>query len=122
GLSIDGNARVSLPAQPTGGGSVRVRVGTLSVPNGILDLGNNNMIVTAPGSIGSWDGAAYTGVTGLLASGRNGGAPGAGNWGGNGIVTSQSNATSGNFTTLAVATAQQVKSLANPGDTAVWAG
>src|SRR5207247_2807754 len=38
------------------------------------------------------------------------------------IVTSQSDAAAGNFTTLGVATAQQVKGLANPTDTTLFAG
>src|SRR5213079_376385 len=50
-------------------------------------------------------GSAYTGITGLVASGRNGNALPL--WDGSGIVTSQSSATSGNFTSIAVATAQQ---------------
>src|SRR5207253_7969409 len=67
-------------------------------------------------------GSSYTGVTGLIQSGRNGGAPAAGNWGGSGIVTSQTDATTSNYTSIGVATAQQVKNLANPGDTATWSG
>jgi hypothetical protein len=53
-------------------------------------------------------------VSGLIQSGRNGG-----NWSGGGIVTSS--ATTG-LTSIGVGTAQQVKGLANPGATAVWAG
>src|SRR5207247_10781370 len=48
---------------------------------------------------------------------RNGGG-----WGGaTGIVTSQTNATTGNFTTIGVATGAQVKGVASTA-TAVWAG
>ena len=54
----------------------------------------------------------------MIQSGRNGGG-----WTGTtGIVTTQSQATSGDFTSIGVASGQQVKGLANPADTAVWAG
>jgi hypothetical protein len=56
-------------------------------------------------------------MSGLIRSGRNGGG-----WGGGGIVTSESNATSGNFTSIGIATAQQVKSLASATATSIWAG
>src|SRR6185503_17777449 len=55
-------------------------------------------------------------VTPLIASGRNGGG-----WGGSGIVTSQTQALSGNFTSIGVATAAQVKGIL-PAQTATWAG
>src|SRR5207247_640935 len=50
------------------------------------------------------------------ASGRNGGG-----WGGSGIVTSQSDATSGSFTSIGIATGSQVKGITSSA-TAVWAG
>jgi subtilisin-like proprotein convertase family protein len=59
-----------------------------------VDLANNRLIVRA-GTVGSWNGSAYTGITGLVRSGRNGGS-----WNGPGIITS---AASGNLTTLGVA-------------------
>ena len=83
--------------------------------NGRLDLTDNKLITGSP--VGTLNGSTYTGVTGLIQSGRNGGG-----WGGHGIVTSQSSATTGNFTSIGIATAQQVKGLASPGDTAVFAG
>ena len=83
---------------------------------GRLDLADNKLIVTG-GSIGSWNGSAYTGVSGLIQSGRNGGG-----WLGSGIVTSQTQATSGSVTSIGVASAQQVKGLSASTDTAVWAG
>jgi hypothetical protein len=47
----------------------------------------------------------------------------AGNWSGAaGIVTSQTDATTGSLTSIGVATAQQVKGLAGISATAVWAG
>jgi hypothetical protein len=63
----------------------------------------------------------YTGVTGFIQSGRNGNT--APLWDGTtGIVTSQTSATGGNFTSIGVATAQQAKSLATASDTVVWGG
>src|SRR5439155_16367704 len=68
------------------------------------------------GTLGS--GNTYTGVTGLIQSGRNNGT-----WTGPGIITSQSTAAAGNFTTLGVATAGQVKGIPfSSTATAVWAG
>jgi len=58
---------------------------------------------------------SVTGITGLIQTGRNGGA-----WNGtSGIITTSA---SGNITTLGVATAQQAKQLANPTDTTVFDG
>jgi hypothetical protein len=79
-------------------GSRVLTIKSLSVGGGgKLDLGDNKMIVDYSGAspIGSWTGSAYDGITGLIQSGRNGGA-----WNGNGIITS---AASGDFTTLGVA-------------------
>src|SRR5258705_132734 len=52
----------------------------------------------------------------LIQRGRNGGG-----WGGRGIVTSQSSATSSNFTSIGIATGSQVKGIAASA-TAIWAG
>jgi hypothetical protein len=97
-----------------------VRVGALSISTAAgtkLDLGDNKLIAVN-GNVGTFGTSnTYDGLTGLIARGRNGGG-----WGGTGIVTSQSNATSGNFTSIGIATAQQVKSLATASDTAVWGG
>src|SRR6185295_5412934 len=71
-----------------------------------LDLKNNHLIArsTPVGTLGS--GNTYTGMSGMIQAGRNGGA-----WNGSGIVTSQSDALMGNLTSIGVATAQQVKGL-----------
>jgi autotransporter-associated beta strand protein len=83
--------------------------------SGKLDLQNNKLITAA--NAGSWNGANYTGVTGLIQLGR-----GTGTWNGStGIITSQSQATTSNLTTIGVATAAQVKGIANTA-TAVFAG
>src|SRR5207248_906363 len=86
-----------------------------AVTSARLDLNDNHLITTSPvgNTIG---GGAYDGVSGLIQSGRNGGG-----WGGSGVVTTQSNATSSNFTGIGVATGSQVKGIA-AGATSVWAG
>jgi hypothetical protein len=83
-----------------------------------VDIGSGKIISSA--AVGTWTGAGYTGMTGLIYSGRNGGV-GPGNWGGPGIVTSQTAATTGNFTSIGIATAAQAKGIAATA-TAVWAG
>jgi len=94
-------------------------VTSLSVaPGAVLDLTSNKLITaSAVGMLGS--GNTYTGVTGLIQSGRNGGA--SGKWTGSGIVTSQTLATSGNLTGIGVATAAQAKDITAT-QTALWAG
>jgi hypothetical protein len=85
-----------------GGGTTRVDTLTV-MPDGKLDL-NDQKLITHD-AVGSWNGSAYTGVTGLLAKGANGG-----DWSGTtGIVTTQSGASGGNtLTGLAVARADDV--------------
>ncbi len=86
---------------------------------GKVDLSNNDMVVDYTGGsvLGSWNGSAYTGVTGNIASGRNGGS-----WNGSGLVTSQSSAIAPNIlTTLGVAEASATLALA-PGQTTLWNG
>ncbi len=61
---------------------------------GRVNIADNKMILTAQ-SVGSWNGSAYTGVTGLIASGYG---PNQ-DFSGSGIVTTQSNATGGNTLT-----------------------
>ena len=88
----------------TGGGSNRViKTASVSVTgSGKLDLKDNKAIITST-PIGTWNGSAYTGITGEIQTGR-----GNGSWNGvGGIVTSMSDATSGMLTTLAVATADE---------------
>jgi hypothetical protein len=79
-----------------------------------INLNDNKLITTSP--VGSFSGGVYSGVTGMIVSGRNGGG-----WNGSGIMTSFPDAVAG-LTSLGIATAQEAKSLANPGDTAVFAG
>jgi fibronectin-binding autotransporter adhesin len=111
-LSVTGGS-LAIAANGTAAG-VSV-VNSTAVTGAQLDLSNNHLIDKSTG-VGSWGGASYSGLTGLIASGRNGGG-----WAGNGIVTSQTQATTSNITTLGIATAAQVKGIAAT-DTAVWAG
>ncbi len=69
-------------------------------------------------STGSWNGSAYTGITGMIATGRNGGT-----WdGATGIVTSMSAAQSPNpLTTIGIATTFDALGLTG-GQTAMWNG
>jgi hypothetical protein len=116
-LSVSGSGGVQIA--PDGSPTGTSKIAVLSISGGAVDLTNNQLIVGG-NSTGTWDGSAYTGVTGLIASGRNG-APAAGNWGGSGIITSQSDATSGNLTSLGVAQASQVLGISATA-TAVWHG
>jgi hypothetical protein len=80
-LSIAGAAHLD------GDGSTFIVTGALSI-NGVgqLDLGTGNLLINyaaaATSPIGGWNGSAYTGITGMLASGYHNGA-----WNGPGIVT-----------------------------------
>jgi hypothetical protein len=99
-------------------GTLVADVASLTITTGSLDLTNNKLILTAS-PVGSWNGSAYTDVTGQIASGRNGGPLPL--WDGSGIVTSQSNATGGNFTSIGVARASDVRP-ATATATTLWAG
>jgi hypothetical protein len=83
------------------GGDTSV-VTSLSIAGGASPLGRwdlqDNKLIVRSGNLGSWSGSAYTGITGLVQSGQNGGA-----WNGNGIFTSRPDALT-LLTTLAVAT------------------
>jgi hypothetical protein len=108
-LSVASTGSASLAA----GNNKTLRADSLSV-SGRLDLRDNRLIT--PAAVGSWNGSNYTGVTGLVKSGRNGGG-----WGGNGIVTSQTDATGGNYTSIGVAQASDVRP-ATATATALWNG
>ncbi len=86
---------------------------------GKLDLRNNSFVVrSAIRDAGAWNGSAYDGLTGLIASGR--GAVGA--WNGSGIVTTMSDAVDPNsLTSLGVARAGDALLLAD-GETSAWRG
>jgi hypothetical protein len=115
-----GNAQINgiVNIRPNGGAAGVSRLATLAVgPSGKLDLANNSLVLNNGTGPGTWNGSNYTGVSGMIRSGRNGGG-----WDGNaGIVTSQTSATTSNFTSLGIATAAQAKTIASTA-TAVWAG
>ncbi|HYO10710.1 MAG TPA: glycosyl hydrolase family 18 protein, partial [Tepidisphaeraceae bacterium] len=78
-LSVAGGATAILGATQ--------KIGGLSIDGGgTLDLKDKDLIIDHPAGgaspLGSWNGSAYTGVTGMVQSGRAGGA-----WTGSGIVT-----------------------------------
>ncbi|HYO08783.1 MAG TPA: hypothetical protein VER17_07400 [Tepidisphaeraceae bacterium] len=84
-----------------------------------LDLGDTDLLLdySGPSPRGSWDGSAYTGVAGAIATGRNGGA-----WNGGGIVTTRPAAIAASrLTTLGIAEASDVFGLAGA-RTALWNG
>jgi hypothetical protein len=82
-----------------------------------LDLRDHDLVIHYAGAspIGSWNGSAYTGITGMIQSGRNGGA-----WDGSGIVTSMSAAADG-LTGIGVAEASDLLGI-SAGQTATWNG
>ena len=112
--TVTGNVTVASGARLTIRNGTPKLGGVSALGTGKLDLTNNKLILTdAP--IGSWNGSAYDGVSGLIASGYHFGA-----WDGPGIMTSMPDASAG-LTTLAVATGQQVRGL-GASDTDTWAG
>ncbi len=92
-LSIVSGANADMSAN---GSRVLVTSGLTIVGSAQLNLRDNDMIVkyTASSPLGTWNGTAYTGITGLLASGNNNGA-----WNGAGIATTSAG---GDLTGLAV--------------------
>jgi choice-of-anchor B domain-containing protein len=93
-------------ADLTAGGTFKVASGAFAAsarfnsvdipPGGKLDVSDGAVII-ASGGVGTWDGvSSYTGVTGMVQRGRNGG-----DWSGSGIVTSAA----GSTTSLGVASA-----------------
>jgi hypothetical protein len=113
-LNANGNVTIR-PNGTTGGAGGVSNINNLTLgPSVRFDIGNNKLVTK--NGVGSAVAGTYNGVSGLIQSGRNGGG-----WGGNGIVTSQSTATTSNVTSIGVATASQVKSIAS-GATATWAG
>ena len=118
GINLVGGGKM-IVSPATGGARKFLHAGTLSidtVTGSKIDLASNAMIASAA-STGSWNGSAYTGVAGLIATGRNGGA-----WTGGGIVTSQTAAKSPNtLTTLGVAASSDALGI-TAGQTATWFG
>jgi hypothetical protein len=105
GLTVnDGTLRIAADGSAAGVS----KVGFLTLgPTARLDLNDNKLIVA---------GDQVAALTPRIAAGRNGG-----NWSGNGIVTSQSAATSTTLTSIGIATAADVRSIASTATT-LWAG
>jgi len=109
-------------AQMTSGGGGHVLVVSSlfidTANKALLDLTDQDMIINYTGGspIGSWNGSAYTGITGLLQSAYNFGA-----WDGStGIRTSMADAASG-LTTLAIGEASDALFISGT-ETALWNG
>ena len=99
-LTVNGTVTINPDASPAGTSKL---VALTINSGGQVDLSNTHLIVTT-GSVGTWTGSDYTGIAGLIKSGRNNA-----NWNGSGLVTSQSLASSAqHLTTLAVAQASDV--------------
>ena len=99
----------------TGAGAT-INTGTLGIAGGQLDVANNAMIVRS-GSLGGATGGVYSGISGYVQAGRNGGA-----WNGNGIITSQSTAHgAAALTTIAVAAASDALGISGA-QTKIWQG
>jgi autotransporter-associated beta strand protein len=93
---------------PNGAAPGTSLLNTLTIDAGAkFDLTDNKLIVT---------GGNVAALTALITAGRNGGG-----WGGSGIVTSQTAATSGNFTSIGVARASDVRPNTAT-ETTIWAG
>jgi T5SS/PEP-CTERM-associated repeat protein/autotransporter-associated beta strand protein len=96
-VSVSSGATLELAA----GGGALVKTDTLTIlGTGKANVQDNKLVVRAT-PFGSWNGSNYTGLTGLIQSGHNGGA-----WNGPGIITGMPAALS-SLTTLGIATASQ---------------
>jgi len=108
GLALTGGATLSVTAN----GNRVLRTANLSIGGtSTLNLNDNDLILDYSGGVaaspvGSWNGASYTGVSGLVARGYT-----YGDWsGGDGLVTTMPQARAG-VTTLAVADAARLLGL-----------
>ncbi|MEO6435564.1 MAG: phosphodiester glycosidase family protein [Tepidisphaeraceae bacterium] len=114
-LALNGTATATLGA----GGDKTIKTRSLAIASGAkLNATDNDVVIDHTGgsaAIGTWNGSAYTGASGLIARGRAGGT-----WTGDGL-TSSSAATAAGLTALAVAEASQVLGLAGT-QTALWSG
>src|SRR5262249_30456812 len=91
--------------------------GTVNATAGRIDIGDGKLIATGTPA-GTWNGSAYSDVTGMVKAGR-----GSSNlWNGTtGIITSQAAAHGSNFTSSGVATASDVRP-ATATATGIWGG
>ena len=94
--SVTLNADATIPQNGTPAGTSNIKTLVIS-SQAKLNLYNNNLITQS--DVGTWNGSAYTGVTGLVQTGRHGG-----DWNGKGITTWMTQALAPSaLTTLAVA-------------------
>jgi hypothetical protein len=114
---VGGDGRINLAVAGVTPAGIS-RVTGLIIDSGQLNLASGKIDITS-GVVGTQNGGNYTDLTGLIQSGHNGGS--GGRWTGQGIITAESQAATGNLTTLGIAAAAQVKSIA-PTATAVWSG
>lgn len=102
-VTIGGSGVVSLTASNALATSTTSRTGPITVTgSGKLDISNKKLILPISPE-GTWNGSAYTGTIGQIASGLNGGPVGT-KWQGSGIVTSQTDATTADLTSIGIAT------------------
>ena len=115
-LTLTAGATLTLTAN----GNRVLRAASLSISgNSKLNLNDNNLLLdyTGPTSpLGTRNGSAYSGVAGMIQSGRTQN----GTWNGPGIMTSMTNAAAG-LTGLGVGEAKDLMGL-REGETAVWDG
>jgi hypothetical protein len=106
---------VKVTADSTAAGTSKVSSLAVNVAGGAkLDLTDNKLVTPSP--IGSWDGTAYTGVSGLVDSGR--GSAGNAMWDGAGIVTSDTRAiNNGDLVSIGVAKVSEVRTVADTATT-----
>jgi hypothetical protein len=111
---VAGSTRIT----PNGGPTGTSQVASITINSGAsLDLSDNDLVINYTGAspLGTASGGSYTGVTGQIVAGRNGGS-----WDGSGIRTSQPDALS-ELTSLGVGEASSIIGI-GPGETALWSG
>jgi autotransporter-associated beta strand protein len=114
-LTVNGGSVVMVP-DSTANGVSHVAALNLVGASTKLDLAANKLITTS--AAGTWDGTQYTGVTGLVVTGKGV----SNNWDGpSGIVTTQTQAVGSNYTSIGVAKASDVRP-ATATATDLWAG
>jgi autotransporter-associated beta strand protein len=115
-VSVATGATMQLAQSATTPNNVVLKAPSCSIAgSGKLDLKDNKLIVTSTPT-GSWNGSAYTGVTGLIARGYNGG-----DFLGGGVVTTMSGATGGNSLTSIGVASNNALGLSTFGGTSVAA-
>jgi len=114
-LTVNGTTRIRPNSTSTGVSNVTSLVINTG---GKLDITDNKVVTKT--AVGSWSGSDYTGVTGYVATGRNGSTTPL--WDGpTGIITSQSTAVNGNLHSIGVAKASDALP-ASATTTVTWAG